>query len=114
MGVNEVVRGDDLLPSLFRQRAIQEALGLPQPRYYHVPLVLGRDGHRLAKRHGDTRLSYFRQQDVTAETIIGWAAHSLHLRPTDAPLTAQELLNDFDWSRINRQPVIVDDTKFLL
>lgn len=114
MGVNQVVRGDDLLPSLVRQRAIQRVLGLPAPEYFHVPLVLGSDGHRLAKRHGDTRLATFRKQGVAAERIIGWAAHSLRLRPSDAALAAAELLEHFAWERIHRQAVTVDDSRFLL
>lgn len=113
MGVTQVVRGDDLLPSLFRQQCLQAALGLPTPQYYHVPLVRGSDGRRLAKRHGDTRLSHFRGQGVAAERIIGWAAGSLGIRPTDTPLTAAELLDQFDWSQVNRQSVSVDDRQFL-
>jgi glutamyl-tRNA synthetase len=51
-GVTDVVRGDDLLGSTARQVALQRLLGLPQPAYAHVPLMLGADGERLAKRHG--------------------------------------------------------------
>jgi glutamyl-tRNA synthetase len=51
-GVTLVVRGDDLLESTPRQVLLQRLLGLPTPQYAHVPLVLGPDGARLAKRHG--------------------------------------------------------------
>ncbi|MGI9472061.1 MAG: glutamate--tRNA ligase family protein, partial [Rubripirellula sp.] len=54
MGVTEVVRGDDLIASTFRQIELYRALDLPVPRFAHVPLVCGADGRRLAKRHGDT------------------------------------------------------------
>jgi glutamyl-tRNA synthetase len=56
-GVEEVVRGDDLLPSTPRQVHLARALGLAVPRYLHVPLVLGPDGARLAKRHGSVTLA---------------------------------------------------------
>lgn len=56
-GVTEVVRGDDLLPVTATQIALQRLLGLPTPAYMHVPLVLGDDGERLAKRHGAVTLS---------------------------------------------------------
>jgi glutamyl-tRNA synthetase len=63
-GVEEVVRGDDLLPSTPRQAHLAHVLGLPVPRYLHVPLVLGPDGSRLAKRHGAVTLA-----DATAAGI---------------------------------------------
>jgi glutamyl-tRNA synthetase len=50
--VTHVVRGDDLLPTTPRQMLLQRLLGLPTPHYAHIPLVLGPDGDRLAKRHG--------------------------------------------------------------
>jgi glutamyl-tRNA synthetase len=63
-GVEEVVRGDDLLASTPRQVHLARALGLTVPRYLHVPLVLGPDGARLAKRHGAVTLA-----DTTAARI---------------------------------------------
>lgn len=56
-GVEEVVRGDDLLPSTPRQAHLARVLGLTVPAYLHVPLVLGPDGARLAKRHGSVTLA---------------------------------------------------------
>jgi glutamyl-tRNA synthetase len=56
-GVEEVVRGDDLLPSTPRQAHLAHVLGVPVPAYLHVPLVLGPDGARLAKRHGSVTLA---------------------------------------------------------
>src|SRR6185436_19721579 len=55
-GVDQVVRGDDLLASTPRQVLLQRLLGLPAVRYLHVPLVVGADGQRLAKRHGAVTL----------------------------------------------------------
>src|SRR5438093_46161 len=66
-GVTEVIRGDDLVPSTPRQLLLYRALGLTPPRFIHVPLVVGPDGRRLAKRHGDTRLQTLRDAGVTAE-----------------------------------------------
>jgi glutamyl-tRNA synthetase len=56
-GVEEVVRGDDLLASTPRQAHLARVLGLDGPAYLHVPLVLGPDGARLAKRHGAVTLA---------------------------------------------------------
>ncbi len=49
-GVNQVVRGEDLLPSTPRQIYLQQLLGLPQPEYCHLPLVTGAEGEKLSKR----------------------------------------------------------------
>ncbi|MGV3485553.1 MAG: tRNA glutamyl-Q(34) synthetase GluQRS [Planctomycetaceae bacterium] len=108
MEINEVVRGDDLLPSAFRQADLQRALGYARVRYAHVPLVIGPDGRRLAKRHGDTRLSQYRDRGVRPEQVIGWAAYSAGLMQRYQPLMPPALLESFDWSRVNRDPVIVD------
>lgn len=56
-GIGEVVRGADLLGSVATQHQIGDALGLAEPRYAHVPLMIGPDGARLAKRHGATSLA---------------------------------------------------------
>ena len=71
MGVSEVVRGDDLLPATPAQILLYRALGLPPPAFCHVPLVVGPDGRRLAKRHGDTRLAAYRAAGVRPEALVG-------------------------------------------
>jgi glutamyl-tRNA synthetase len=73
-GVGEVVRGADLLDSTPRQLWLFGALGLAAPGYAHVPLVLGPDGRRLAKRHGDVTL-----RSVAAADAVGWMASSVGL-----------------------------------
>jgi glutamyl-tRNA synthetase len=103
MGVTEVLRGDDLLPSTFRQLELYDAFGWTPPTFAHVPLVVGPDGRRLAKRHGDTRLATLRQQGVTTEQLIGLLAWSCGLRPNREPLAARELLADFDLNRVSRE-----------
>lgn len=112
MQVTEVVRGDDLLPSAFRQADLQRALGYVQPLYAHVPLVVGSDGRRLAKRHGDTRLSQYRAGGVLAEQIVGWAAYSAGLIDSDRPLPPASLIEGFRWSRLNRQRTSVDAARW--
>ncbi|TWU59111.1 Glutamate--tRNA ligase 1 [Rubripirellula tenax] len=99
MGITEVVRGNDLVASTFRQLEIYEALGTTPPRFAHVPLVRGDDGRRLAKRHGDTRLSHYREQGIAPETIVRWAAESVDLLPGE---------KTFDWSRLNREDTIFE------
>jgi glutamyl-tRNA synthetase len=73
-GIGEVVRGDDLLDSTPRQLFLARVLGLSEPTHAHVPLVLGADGARLAKRHGDVTL-----RDVPPEAARAWMLRSLGL-----------------------------------
>lgn len=115
MGVTEVVRGDDLLPSAFRQLELYAALGWTPPSFTHVPLVVGTDGRRLAKRHGDTRLSHLRESGVPAITIAKWAAGSAGLDVAvlrdvhSLERLHTTIIEQFDWRRIPRAPVVVDD-----
>lgn len=91
-GINQVVRGNDLIYSTYRQIAIYDALQWRAPNWLHLPLMVGADGRRLAKRHGDTRLSFFREQSVAPEQIVGYLAKSIGLRMTRERICASELL----------------------
>lgn len=95
MGVTEVVRGDDLIPSTPRQLLLYEALGLRPPRFVHVPLVVGPDGRRLAKRHGDTRLAALRAAGVRPKALVGLLAWSCGWIPKPTPVSPRELLPEF-------------------
>jgi len=109
MGVTEVLRGDDLLPSAFRQLELYEILGWQPPAFVHVPLVIGEDGRRLAKRHGDTRISTLRQAGVSAERFVGWLAWTCGLLPEPQPTTPHALLERFDLTHLPRQPLVFTD-----
>jgi glutamyl-tRNA synthetase len=81
--------------------------------------VLGVDGKRLAKRHGDTRLSMYREQGVSPERIIGYLAGSLSLTRNVSPITAVDLLKaigqDQSWlERLTRNNVVFDPSKLEL
>jgi glutamyl-tRNA synthetase len=104
MGVTEALRGDDLLPSAFRQLELYDAFGWSPPRFAHVPLVVGPDGRRLAKRHGDTRLATLRLQGMPPEELIGILAWSCGLLDLPTPCRPAELLAGFTLDRLPRQP----------
>lgn len=106
MGVTEVLRGDDLLPSAFRQLELYRFFRWQPPTFAHVPLVVGEDGRRLAKRHGDTRISLLRDRNVSAARLVGLLAWSAGLRQTIEPLLPQELLADFTLDKLPRQPFV--------
>jgi glutamyl-tRNA synthetase len=101
-GIGEVVRGADLADSTPRQILLARLLGLPVPRYAHVPLVLGPDGARLAKRHGAATLAD-RAEPIGATLAL--LAHSLGLaRGRSRVERATELLDEFDPLHLPRTP----------
>ena len=106
-GVTEVVRGDDLIPSTPRQLLLYQALGLTPPSFVHVPLVVGPDGRRLAKRHGDTRLSTLREAGVRPELLLGLLAWSCGWIESIKPTTARELLPRFRLESVPPKPWIL-------
>jgi glutamyl-tRNA synthetase len=106
-GVTEVVRGDDLIPSTPRQLLLYRALGLAAPQFAHVPLVVGEDGRRLAKRHGDTRLSALRAAGVAPEALVGLLAWSCGWQDEPKPVTPHELLPRFRLGAIPPRPFVL-------
>jgi glutamyl-tRNA synthetase len=106
-GITEVIRGDDLVPSTPRQLLLYDAIGLTPPRFIHVPLVVGPDGRRLAKRHGDTRLATLRHAGVRPDALLGLLAHSCGWIDRVEPITAKELLPRFRLEAIPKQPFVL-------
>jgi glutamyl-tRNA synthetase len=98
-GVDQVVRGDDLLPSSPRQAYLATLLGYPVPEYAHVPLVLNPEGKRLAKRDGAVTLS-----EIGVESALRQIAGSLGFTGS----TVQEMLAEFDPAQLPREPWIFD------
>ena len=110
-GVTHVLRGDDLLASTARQVAVREALGLgPPPVHAHVPLLLGADGERLAKRHGAIGVGELLDAGVRPERLVGWLAWSAGLLAEDRPVRPRELVSGFAVERLARGPFRVEVT----
>ena len=106
MGVTEVVRGDDLLAATPAQILVARALDGRQPAFCHVPLVVGPDGRRLAKRHGDTRIAAFREAGATPEEVIGLLAASCGWAAPGERISLRGLLPRFSLATIPHQPFV--------
>ena len=103
-GVQQVVRADDLLLSTPRQMWLGRQLGLPAPAYAHVPLVLGPDGDRLAKRHGAVSLDALLQRGWTATAVLQLLAQHLGLAGSEDVITAASLVSRFSFGRLLATP----------
>jgi glutamyl-tRNA synthetase len=116
-GVNRIVRGDDLLDSAARQIHLRRLLGMDgQVRYWHLPLVVGPDGRRLAKRHGDTRVAHYRAAGTPPERVLGLLGYWSGLLPNRREAEIEDLARVFDIARLPRRAVVFSkaDDDFLL
>lgn len=105
--IDEVVRGDDLLTTTPRQILLGRWLGWAVPDYAHVPLVMGPDGERLAKRHGSVTLTDQAEAGHDAAVVLSWLATSLGLAEPGEPVTLDVVLARFDPDRLPRQPWVL-------
>jgi glutamyl-tRNA synthetase len=110
MEITHVVRGADLLPSTARQLLLYEALGLEPPVWIHVPLLLGPDGERLAKRHGAVSLRELREGGVRPDMVVGWLAATCELAGAGEEIAPRDLLGRFSVERLPREPQILPAT----
>lgn len=104
--IGEVVRGADLADSTPRQLLLGRLLGHPAPRHAHVPLVLGPDGARLAKRHGAVTLADRRALGESPAEVRGRLAETLGLAAHGEVPSMDELLARFDPAGLPREPSV--------
>jgi glutamyl-tRNA synthetase len=107
MGVSQVIRGDDLVPSTPRQILLYRALGWPEPAFGHVPLAVGPDGRRLAKRDGSIKLATLRASGVDPRRLVGWLAQACGWSETIEPSLPRDWIGRFDLSALPREPWVV-------
>jgi glutamyl-tRNA synthetase len=103
MGIDDVVRGADLLGSTARQIQLIEALGGAPPAYAHVPLLVSPAGEKLSKRDRGLALGTLRAAGVSPEALTGWLAWSLGLLERPEPCRPADLVPRFAWERIRRE-----------
>lgn len=106
MGVDQVVRGDDLLSSAPRQAWLTGELGGVVPEYAHAPLVVNSDGVRLAKRDGAVSLTDLASSGRDAAWLLTWIGASLCLTAPREPASLDLLLRRFDPGALPRSPTV--------
>lgn len=106
MGVSEVVRGRDLIASTFEQLYLYEKIGCNQfPKFFHIPLLLGSDGHRLSKRDKDIDMSFLRNS-YTKEELIGKIMFLCGCQQEQQRLSLDEALAVFDWKKMRHDDIL--------
>ncbi len=112
MGVTEVVRGNDLLLSAAQQLYLYRLLDLEAPTFAHLPLICNSEGRRLSKRDASLSMAELRKH-YSAEYITGYTAFLAGLLPAAMPCRPDELIELFDWNKIQPRDSICINDKFI-
>ncbi len=94
LGINEVIRGNDLLLALPAQEVLMKTISKKEVTYRHAPLLCDKEGRKLSKRDGSYGLEYLKSQGMNSFKVIGWLAASLGLVEDGSELSALDLLAD--------------------
>lgn len=106
MGVQEVVRGRDLLLSSPQQIYLAEQLNFNTPSFTHLPLLCNEAGQRLSKRDKSLDMAALRER-FSAQQIIGMLAHLAGLSPTPDAVSAKDLIPTFSWDKVPQNDIII-------
>ncbi len=108
-GITQVVRGADLLDSTPRQQLLIRALGATPPSYAHAPLILGRDGEKLAKRAQGVPIRDHRKAGLSPERVVSYLARAIGLIGAGQEgLRPIDLVSRFSWDRVRPGPIRLD------
>ena len=106
MGINHVVRGADLLPSAPRQAWLHRVLGYTPPQFFHLPLLVDRQGRRLSKRDRDLDMSALRAQ-YSPQELTGYLAWLAGLLPERKSVEPAGLIPRFSWVKVPKNEIVV-------
>lgn len=114
MNIKQIVRGEDILSSVPRQRYLYSIFGFAEPEYGHFPLMLDHEGQRLAKRHASLSVRSLRSEGVKPQRILGYVAHWAGLMENFEEITSAELLEIFDKNKIKTIPDLLPQNIYSL
>ena len=116
MGITHVIRGEEHLPNTARQALVYRALGVEEPAFVHLGLILGPDGKKLSKRHGAASVAEHRREGYLPEAVTGYLALLGWTHPTGKEEFADldELALEWDPSRLGASPSTFDPERLLV
>ena len=118
MGINQVIRGNDILGSTFRQLELYRLFDAVPPQFAHVPLICDSNGDRLAKRHKSLSISAIRERGVAPEELVGWFAWQAGLQERATPILPKQIVDKLrkaegiPWEKLNRKFINIPDNAF--
>jgi glutamyl-tRNA synthetase len=115
MGITHVVRGEEHIPNTARQALLYRALDAGEPEFLHLGLILGPDGKKLSKRHGDTSIADYRRQGYLPEALLNYLALLgwTHPEGKEEFSGVEELAREWDPSRLGASPAVFDPDRLL-
>ena len=115
MGITHVVRGEEHIPNTARQVLLYRALDAGEPEFLHLGLILGPDGKKLSKRHGDTSIADYRRQGYLPEALLNYLALLgwTHPEGKEEFSGVEELAWEWDPSRLGASPAVFDPDRLL-
>jgi glutamyl-tRNA synthetase len=111
MRITHVIRGDDHIPNTPRQIQVYRALGLPLPRFAHIPLILGADRARLSKRHGATSVMAYREMGYLPEALVNYLARLGWAHGDQEIFSREELVRHFTLEKVGNTAAVFDQGK---
>jgi len=112
MKITHVIRGDDHISNTPKQIIVYKALGLKEPEFAHIPLILGTDKSRMSKRHGATSIREYKQQGFLSQALVnfiallGWApGGNKEIMPFD------EIVKEFSLKNVKKANAVFDKEK---
>jgi glutamyl-tRNA synthetase len=112
MRITHVVRGADHLSNTPKQILVYRALGAPEPRFAHLPLILGPDKQRLSKRHGATSVGAYREMGILPEALVNFLALLGWTPPGQKEIvTREEMVREFELSAVSKSNAVFDPEK---
>jgi nondiscriminating glutamyl-tRNA synthetase len=115
MGLTHVIRAEEHLSNTPKQMMIYRALPAPMPKFAHVPMILAPDRSKLSKRHGAQTVEEFKDQGLFPEALLNYLV-LLGWTPADSTkeiMSLEEMVREFDLSRISTTPAVYDTTKMM-
>ena len=109
MGITDVVRGEEWLPSAPIHVLVYEAFGWTQPHWYHMPLLLNADKTKLSKRKGNTSVRWYRDQGIIAEALLNYLGTMGWSMPNGREFfSVQDMVKHFTFKRISAGGSVFD------